>query len=55
MGATILIIQFGLDFIGKLPAALSLAIIVCGGGVVYGLAAAILGAIPRVLLQRDKN
>ena len=55
MGATIVGLQFCLDKFVTVPAAVGLAVIVGGGGVVYAVTAYIVGAVPAGLMSQSHN
>ena len=55
MGAAIICLQFFLDRIVTVPAAVGLALIVGGGGVVYALTACVVGAVPAGLLRQSND
>ena len=57
MGTAIIVLQFGLDRVVTVPAAVALIVIVGGGGAVYANVAYVLGAVPPGLLRQrhDRN
>ena len=55
MGVAIILLQFGADSFAVVPAAVNLAVIVIGGGVVYAVTAYFVGAVPARLLGRSHD